>query len=274
MGSDMLENNKEIAAYDHADTCLREMMNSCKIPVETMLAKICQIKLAICHVHNENEWMNFIEKSKPGSIRIRTSTQGRAGQKHYIKDNVIVLELQKGHNFRLGGVQQHEWEFIISELKKNGIAERIVKGDVPNNMISYFGNLSLEVLPALSILCQGYLMVHFAANPKLTKDLKVKESEDLLKLAEFAREYSFPRELQSLVEEVESPDFWNVFDSDNNADLTNLRAEIMKDVNNEWGMDSINRIAPVINLIEQLGKSIPAPELVIDAYLEIIKKLK
>ena len=74
--------------------------------------------------------------------------------RHRIVDNVPVLHLRPSFSSEVN------WDQIL-RLTDYGVASEIVAGNVPTQLVRYFGDVrtSSSLLPALSILCQGYLDV-------------------------------------------------------------------------------------------------------------------
>jgi hypothetical protein len=192
--------------------------------------------MAICHSRSDDEegWKMMLQKSKGGDIRIRTSTATRAGHEHSVVDGVIVLELQISHDPAVGGFNANEWRVIIGELQKDGVALGIVGGKIPTSLVKYFGLGELEVLPALAILCQGYLLV--CDKRGLGKDIPESMRQTFERLSD----------VETPVTKVQSHDFWDVFDEDN-------REKVVKAARSEWdGLTGSGKLGDVEALIRAL----------------------
>jgi hypothetical protein len=195
------------------------------------IEELKQCNIVVGHFGQEANWDRLNSISGPGSIRIRTSTAGRVGHQHTIQNGVFVLQFQPRHT----DVTSEEWKAIIEYLLTENAAQSIVDGNIPSEMTDFFGTGNLEILPALSILCQGYLHVE--------KNMPLR------------------------VAEVRNKCFWCVFGGRTTKQLTtSARAE--------WnGLKGSGDFAKVENLLSQLNKEEIQAVYVVEANSAITSRL-
>ncbi|MEW8051850.1 MAG: hypothetical protein AB2809_15900 [Candidatus Thiodiazotropha sp.] len=87
------------------------------------------------------------------AVFIHCSSAGRKGHSHRMHGGLAILELQP----RFGEMSKEQWKKLLQGLDANNVSE-IVKGKVPSELSEFFemGHL-MYLLPAICILCQGYL---------------------------------------------------------------------------------------------------------------------
>jgi len=163
-----------------------------------VIARLLPFDVVVGHFNCQDNWDKLIKSSAAGTIRIRTSTAGRSGHTHINEEGVLVLQLQAKHN----SVTRQEWKSIIEHLLTSDNAFKIVNGEIPPEMAKFFGSGMLVVMPALSILCQGYLIVcanqgNGKAVPDYLKRWASVPGSEMLKSVHVA--------------EVQKRRFWNVF---------------------------------------------------------------
>lgn len=158
----------DILVYDHDTTPERKsellqildglasVITKGRTQEENVIDELKEKQLVIGHFGDDKLWESLLDTSPFGSIRIRTSTVGRYGNPHRVTNrNVIELNLYPKHS----NLDKSDWEIILTEISKSGVALRIAEGDCPNELHTYFGTSIPEILTALSILCQGFLMI-------------------------------------------------------------------------------------------------------------------
>jgi hypothetical protein len=221
------------------------------------------LDVVVGHFKFQDSWNKLVKSSAKGKIRIRTSTAGRSGHKHTNENGVFVLQLQLSHN----SVSVQEWRIIIEHLLTSGAALKIVNGEIPSDMTKFFGSGTLEVLPALSILCQGYLIVCAnQSNEKVVPEyLKRWVSEQW---AEMSKRVG--------VIDVQKLGFWNVFGEKDTDGLVNL-------AKSEWnGLADNGESEKVWKLLSAVAPNKQAPneklvatneKLVADVFEAIERKL-
>jgi len=282
----------KIVAFDHADSALAKVMKLCGIPDVADLHKVEGAEIAICHIgDNEDAWKTIISKSKAGSIRIRTSSVGRSGFAHEIRDGVIILELQLPHDpEKDGGVTKDQWNQILDALKTEGTAAQIVQGDVPVSLVKFFGRSDIQFLLGLSILCQGYLAVQVGPDGapelldpgnkivgalKLMGWNKVLSSEESMRILDPRLTAKDRADRVSLRNDAADPSFWDVLTEPQEGKAVGT-VSLLKNVWREWGParkleDSIF-VEKLVNKIETREDQTDAT-LVAEAYLELDKRL-
>lgn len=114
--------------------------------------------ICICHPSGNDEFTtisNLVAEKQGIQIIIRTSSDGRSGETHKKDGNLVVLQLKPTHDCtKKDGVTRKDWDTIILELGKPNIAEKIVEGDIPDNLKRFFEIKIPETLISLSILFQ------------------------------------------------------------------------------------------------------------------------
>ena len=121
--------------------------------------------LAIVHLDGtsmekcKHEWKN------KNIVLINCSSNGRIGHEHRSIKGLKILEMQP---YDYEDFDRSKWEIIISSISTDlSIVDQIISGNVPDALEKFFGApISVPILHAISILCQGYLVVHSDAEGK------------------------------------------------------------------------------------------------------------
>jgi hypothetical protein len=122
--------------------------------------------VAIAHVYDPDEdWNELVDSySPPNSVRVRVSTAGIPDPPPpKIRKNVYVFNLMPRSESL-----ESEWQEILSGLSDEATVKSLVRGGNPGRLRHFFEHEVQEILPALAILCEGYLAVH--AECKSDKD--------------------------------------------------------------------------------------------------------
>jgi hypothetical protein len=284
---------ERVRAFDHADTILRQTLGTCGFSLVANIDDVVGATMAICHHPDDAKWAELIKASKPGSIFVRTSSVGRAGHPHYMDNGVIVLELQPSHDPERGGVTADQWKDIVFEVLKDGVAARITHGDMPSWLTAYFCVVTKQAsfLPALSILCQGYLAVHCGpdgrgglvveaedAAKKVAAALQAMGWEKVLASDEIRRnlalELTEPESSarKPLREKVSVPSFWNVFGEEAPEKLAAVAAAEWQNLSGVGAFDK-SCVAALVRSMLSPRSDKDFPGLVAGAYLELAKGL-
>jgi hypothetical protein len=256
-------------------------------------------KIVVAHFADDTNWQAFLDESKQGSIRVRTATDGRAGQPHVVTGKgVVVLNLQCGH----ASLTRADWKVILMKLAERGVALGTAKiGEVPSGLERYFGlTKGAEILSALAILCQGSLAVQ--CGPDDEGEVKLEVTDPTGKIAKAITTMQWKDALASeccrklldqrltdctkrqgrdeLRKNVSKPSFWDVFDE---KDSNKLIAAAEKEWNGLRGKGDIQKVKtllaavsfPTVGLDFQANSSLSNfGTLVAEAYLELAKRLK
>lgn len=239
---------------------------------------LAQKDIAVCHFKRlSTAWGELLADSQKGKVRIRTSSIGMPNPAHAVTDKgAIALYLRPPH----GKLKVQDWKKILEALADGKTGRGIANGQVPADLQRYFGEPAVfDVLPALSILCQGYLAAYAApdgtAEPKFT--------DEGGHFASALREMGWSEALAELQDKsplratVETAEFWNVFDP-NQTNVASLRKTIVDAGHTEWqragdcGADAEAQFEPVRTLIEKIGAPIGSPSVVAKAYLQLVKR--
>lgn len=143
-----------------------------------------------------------------------------------------------------------------------------------------------EILPALLILCQGYLVVQAGPDGNvevsdsttgiIATSLQQMGWIDALNTTAVTQSLipalisKDPSERDTLRREVASPTFWNVFEINHNDGGESLAA-FLSDAHQEWGRNP--GFKPVADLIGRFGGEVNPPTVVAEAYLSLARKL-
>ncbi len=126
----------------------------------------------------------------------------------------------------------------------------------------------LSVLPALAVLCQGYLSLQRETEPKIGEaQLRMGWRKELRSVEE--------QEEMRLRNIVAGPDFWKVL-LDDPEDAEGSREALVAVAGREWrtsGGDATAIPEPVLELIAKVGTKITDPTLVAEAYLALAERL-
>ncbi len=126
----------------------------------------------------------------------------------------------------------------------------------------------LSVLPALAVLCQGYLSLQDEGDAGVGAAQKLMGWRKELRIVEAEEEKRLRRV-------VVAPDFWEVL-LKNPEDVGRSREALLENAQREWRIaggvaDAIPE--PVSDLIDNLGDQMSSPSLVAKAYLALTKRL-
>lgn len=156
--------NKDCDSSDKGnDSLLGRMPKGTKLFCEIELERSCEpgaedIGTILFFGHAREDQANkIIEALKhQNSLFVRCSTEGRKGNEcvHRKVDNMVILELRQSYH----NVTHEQWKYIIEALRDRDVSISIVDGNIPPELWPFFGSESKVALPALAILCQGYLV--------------------------------------------------------------------------------------------------------------------
>ena len=225
------------------------------------------------------------QDAKKDSIHVRCST---TRLEHYIKskaNGAIFLNLRKS----LDVMDSDDWQRFISALYANENLKLLRGGKVPDQLNEFLGpDRVLEVLPALCILCQGFLGAWRETEPDAER-LAVGEIEEALKLMRWDE---LPQEIRNSVRErlggdcpndqqelffsdLYKPSWWQVFEVNRYDSLKSLieREFSGYETNGEISRDSVLKLAKFISSKTDISNN-NMPEMVASAYISIYRVLE
>jgi len=207
-----------------------------------------------------------------GGTFVRCGSTGRVGHPHERKGSVSILQLQPSYK----RVKEKWGEIIHAFAGDQDLPGKIVDGDIPPHLRSFFGFGIADYCSSLAILCQGYLAVYAEyCSGKSTKP----KGEVAIALGEMRWDL-VPKDLETgrirtnLAEKwsetgVQNPDWWAaVFGG--NIDFRMLKQK-------EWGVekesdDSLERVEKLVQMINK-RKRIKDPMVVAIAYRALSRNL-
>ena len=265
-----------VVGFDHAETELLRLLLDAEIKVVESFDDVGDAHIAIVHTVDESAWPDVLEESPEGSIRIRTSSQGRSGNGHRVTmRGVVELNLQPSHVT----LSADEFVYIVSELIKPGIARAVVEGTIPPGLVRFFGIERVrEILPSISILCQGHLAVNARFEdgdwgpPEIRPALKQMGWLEAMK--DDAVRGLLRNDLLDQRDVVAKADWWlDVFELE--GDVATQVKTLQDKLKEEWNESTDTQLPDEITqLLEALAEGTPkAPGVVGDAYCKIAEKL-
>ena len=220
-------------------------------------------EIVIAHIY-EKEWNSFIENSFPGYVRVRVTIGGNFSDKPppTVENGVYIFHLV----MRAGDLEP-EWKEILSGLSKKKVVESLIRGENPNGLRSFFVHEELEHLATLTMLCEGYLVVH-AGHADYCPDIC--HALDLMgwtELQSSARgQGTIYQNLSKKKDEVQQPEWWlNMFG----------KAGLYKDVRQEWKATAKAKMPEALNkLLKTIrnNEATVSAKIVADAYCVLGRK--
>lgn len=274
-----------LGAYDHANAGFIGNIGIEKVvqPTNrhaTEKQKVAELKACdpvICHVVDP-AWEELLKQKTSGLI-VRVTTDGfrpieeaRSPQQD-IKGRYILHLSPPAHK-----VEPAEWELILETLAIPANREKLASGGDPEGIRRFFADEILDLLPALAILCQGYLAVHAKSqdNPDVEATCRKALGLEEFSLAEplnFAHWSKWTeRQADWNPPEGAPEDYWQCLrDEDEGAGL-------IQKTKREWSCGKLEAEAdwsPVQSLLEQItdARTIIEPDAVATAYVQLAKKL-
>ena len=235
------------------------------------LQNLQDCEIAIVHIFDE-EWGSLIKDySGPSRVRIRVSTAGFSDKPPPTirANNAYTFHLVPSTD-RLG---EAEWQEILCGLSDKETVKSLVCGDNPGGLRRFFVHKVQEYLPALTILCEGYLAAH--AEDK-AYHAAISHALDLMEWTKF-RESDRGRELirGDLCDKqdvVRQPSWWLTMIQD-----TTKRESFYNDVQKEWEAVVGGEVPDALNrLLETIlsAKTVEPPKIVADAYCILGKEMR
>jgi len=124
-------------------------------------------QICICHISGDSDWNLVLSSAKHNEIRIRMSTVGLFSSPIPIlnQNGVYTLNLVRNPNI----LQRAEWELLLKSISNPLILNTLTHRTTKSQLKKLFFANQIEIIPALSILCQGYLIVHYHSLEKSNK---------------------------------------------------------------------------------------------------------
>lgn len=137
----------QIVDMGDSATCVERFRNSVK-----ELDNGEQIS-AICHL-GPSRTIDLKESEARKGWIIYVSSDGRSDP-HDEKHGLCHVFLRQSTR----EMEDHDWKIVLNEIRRSRVAENIVGKKCPANLVMYFDPPVAQYLPALAIMCQGYLCV-------------------------------------------------------------------------------------------------------------------
>ncbi|MCK4303287.1 MAG: hypothetical protein KAY24_03530 [Candidatus Eisenbacteria sp.] len=274
-----------LCVYDHTGggvipvATVQQVAEECGLVVAPQAYAPAEVvgTIGLIHPPSNDTWESVLASAGKDEIRIRMSSQGRPGSALPVKTKVGAygfelvpkpFDLPKAH-----------WEAILSGLSDGEIIKTLAAGgDVRDLRGFFFRDPDPQILPALTILCQGYLAAH--VDPRTAK-LDIAQDQPAHELCDKALErmgwktlirnpeVELPgmlgRDRLGLQKTLLDPTWWKIFGED----------DPLKIAQQEWGRQGNGPWQHVKALITQVvgGKGDIKPEVVARAYLALAGKL-
>ena len=165
--------------FDHAHDKLKRLLREAGIGLADDEAGVRESEIGIVHTRDEEAWNRLVLNSPAGSVRIRTSGGGTLERRLRVTEgSVYEFYLKVKHDAQ--SFTAADLSYIFEELGNTDVVKAIANGNIPQQLLKYFGSQRIEILFALSILCQGYLAVHADAT---IKDFSTKHDWEIFNIA-------------------------------------------------------------------------------------------
>ena len=219
-------------------------------------------EIAIVHILTE-DWKELIARySCPGRVRVRVSTVGFTNTKSpSIENGVYTFHLVPStENLKT------EWKEILWGLSDKLTVDALVRGENPEGLGHFFVHKVQDYLPALTLLCEGYLAVHIEAK---TCHTDIHQALDLMGWTTFRKSDRskdlIQADLGDKKDNVQHPKWW----------LKVLEQESLYDnMKKEWeaagGGEMPDTLNYLLNTIFE-GKAVEPPKIVADAYCILVE---
>lgn len=172
---------------------------------------------SICFLHiDDNAWQRFLESGQKDRKFVRVSSQGLSSSFGRTEQGSYYFYVVPRHD----SLEPDDWRHVLEFLTNKSLDACISQGELPDDVQKYFGApIRYDMLPALSILCQGYLGVasEYRRQEKRVKD----QGEDLKraltdmqwdKVPHDIIEEHIGKEIADKWQEVQNPRWWDVFE--------------------------------------------------------------
>ena len=224
------------------------------------LSDLQSCKIAIAHISDER-WKELIEDySSPGDVRVRVTVGGNFFDESPPKkvNGVYIFHLMR----QAGDLDEADWEEILDGLSHEENVKALVDGGDPNGLRRFFVHEAQDFLPALTILCKGYLAVH-ADDKTYHKDIG--NALDLMRWTDFQNSASHT-DLGDKKNEVQQPTWWlQAFERESFCD------DMKKDWKATTGSDKLpDELNALLDAI--LNHESVVPNIIADAYCVLAKQ--
>ena len=259
---------KVIGIYDKGNrgtTFIQNVREYAKLKAKVCadLHELRDCEIAIAHIYGK-EWNSLIENSFPGYVRVRVTVGGNFSDKPppTVENGVYIFHLV----MRAGDLES-EWKEILYGLSEKKVVESLIRGENPNGLRSFFVHEGQEHLSALTMFCEGYLVVHAGHEDYYTD---IRYALDLMGWTELRGstrgQGSIYQNLSKRKDEVQQLEWWlNMFG----------QAGLYKDVQQEWKATAKAKVPEALNkllkTIRNNEATVPA-KIVADAYCVLAKK--
>ena len=226
------------------------------------LSDLMECGIAIAHVSDEG-WQQIITNySSNGDIRVRVTVDGGSFNEPPVKENGVYkfhLETQAGI------LEAEDWQKIISGLSNPDNVKALVRGENPNGLRRFFVHQVMKHLPALTILCEGYLAVYAEDTDNISSAL------DLMGWTEFRKSEKgqnlVQQDLRDKKSIVQCSQWWlDVFEQES------LDGAVKKEWKYKTGTKEIPTALNSLLAAIRGGNTVVPPKIVADAYRVLVKE--
>ncbi len=222
-------------------------------------------------------WQELPEKSSHERILIRTgSAQGRRGLSQERYGRVFALNLYPPHT----QVHSDDWKKILTAFVIDDAAQKITDGGCPIGLRRFFGG-PLTLMPAICILCQGYLALYRSLNLKLPLDCHedVRTAFESMGWDKAFTHDNIPTGMKTLLHKNTGKslrfkkEYWHIF---NDISFSDIEGDVQAEWNSlngnsDWG--KVEALLKHIYLSAEDSDASCAP-IVAGAYLALAKSLE
>ena len=224
-----------------------------------------------------DSWQELPEKSSHERILIRTgSTEGRRGLSQERYERAFALNLYPPHT----QVKSDDWKKILTALVIDDTAQKITDGGCPIGLRRFFGG-PLALMPAICILCQGYLALYRSLHSKLPLDCHedVRTAFESMGWDKAFTHDNIPTGMKTLLNKSTDnslpfkKEYWYIF---NDISFSDIEGEVQAEWNSltdnsDWG--KVEALLKHIYLSAEDSDASCAP-VVAGAYLALAKSLE
>lgn len=155
--------DKKLTTEESENECVADSVdNACSVDVKPAVVVLQLMpesdpdEVQVNHIG----WQELLERSSPGTIRLRVSSVGRTldPPPYKTENGVYVLSLVEPTPFP--GMTADKWQEVLTVLTNTQICEQLVSGEAPETLMCYFTGPRLpilETLHPLACLCDMYL---------------------------------------------------------------------------------------------------------------------
>jgi hypothetical protein len=240
---------------------------------EKSIIELSKHRIVIAHI-DADYFCTLVEKQNKDVVRMFVSTVGHKGKKSYkdTQSEAYCLYLQPPHMS-----EKINWLLLLEAIQNKDTVEKIIREDVPPELLSYFNESKTGNIVALGILCQGFLVAYACSKRRKGEHISSEFEKRALEKIGF-KEFIADGENNLLIQKISdcyneglggvlNRKWWTVFEGGVRESISSELKSIGVPVEGK------THITELISRIDE-SCDIQDPELVANAYLEMIEQTK